>query len=345
MKKLTSLLLVILNVFLLTSCVNRYKEVNKRLPDVAPEETNYIIFNSDYIIDETTKYKTTDIIKEIFNDNDVSFYGEIYKSSYYFNNELYLFITFQERKKEDHSYALAVLDIPTLNTLHFERFSNFEDGERMFYKDEFNNVLLYLKGIEELHLYKRDNNSINKKVFQLIRRNDYYKARFYKTIFYGYSYYEEIGQVVEYAFDYVKEKEVDVNLVDLNYVRQTEKPYIKDGITYELEFGNTTFKIKTADDEIIYDVNIVDLFKESNAGRKINQIFKDLNKEEDPLLIYVERFNNELYFLYKYRTGLLMNNAFFGSTPLMFFRFDFETKSLKYIGLDIHPRYIYQKNS
>lgn len=64
-------------------------------------------------------------------------------------------------------------------------------------------------------------------------------------------------------------------------------------------------------------------------------IVKDNNKEIKNVGFREYSFhfyNNELYIVFRFKIGLLMNHSLFGQTDEFVFRFDFHSKELIYLG-------------
>lgn len=130
---------------------------------------------------------------------------------------------------------------------------------------------------------------------------------------------------------YTKEEYI---IGEIDYERYERPPLqlIKNDIKYKIEQNSEGLKIVTDVEDLNYQTDLFSLFKESKVGKEIYDYSVELNKELSLDMYELFIYNNELFITYQFKAGFLMNKSLLGKTEELIFRFDFYSRSLKYIG-------------
>ena len=356
MKKVMMICLVLLGAIFLSSCeINRFSEFNKRAEEIEFEETGYIFFTAKKYIDQENEYQLENIFKEVLENNDVTY--EYVRFTYgIIENVLFTKITYGSDEDDNIYQAIVMYDFLAGETIYFEllepRKTLTYSSNYQFHIDKWGNILLYSMYDATLSIYTIDDHIIYKEVFDLpmMDTNLWYIVK--EGLFIRYIIEEAKLSKID-TFDYINKEnyEGDIGIDDIDLINGYMPPYVEinqEKHTYYVD--STTYKTLTITDEnnqVIVNEEILSLYEQSNAGKKINDIFNDLEFQNLPEPEYRYIFTkDEIYITFEYNQGFLLNRSLLGQTKYFIFRVDIETKTLKYIGLkdDILTIYKHHEN-
>ncbi len=147
---------------------------------------------------------------------------------------------------------------------------------------------------------------------------------------------QEIVTIYWYEDNVYRKEEIPLNQFNSDeFIFNFEEDWIIDGITYKIEDNFADIKIVANDGDIFYENNLLDMFEKSNVGSEIQKYLKKNNQEIKNIGSKEYDFhfhNNELYIVFRFKMGFLMNQSLFGQTDEIIFRFDFGSKELIYLG-------------
>lgn len=126
-----------------------------------------------------------------------------------------------------------------------------------------------------------------------------------------------------------------------NYTLTSLDKIIRNERVYFVNSYNSKLRLEDKTGQIYYEIDYFELFIKSHVGSKIYDYSVSINKELRLDYYDVFVYQNELFISYQFNAGLLFNKSLLGETKELIFRFNYDTKSLVYIGSDRYVRAIY----
>lgn len=157
MKKIFITIIMLFVSLTLVGCGTYYDKLNDEILLMEKEEDGYIIFTNTKKIDDTSIVNLKDVIKDIFNDNDIK-YDFINFHYYMINDFLHFSINYKIDKKDRLSRAALVVDVINLEEILFVTVFNGDKKVEINHQSN-NNVTIYDTNDNMLTVYEYENNS------------------------------------------------------------------------------------------------------------------------------------------------------------------------------------------
>ena len=344
MKKIMILFIAIIGLVPLFGCqYNMYSDFNKQLEEIEFEETGYIFFTPEDIYDGDKRYSLTEIFSQELVDNDTDYDFVNYHFSLV-ENTLFAVVNFDRDNDGTFYQAIIVYDFIEQKTLYFEKLApkiSVNNGNYQWEVDTWNNFLLYSDQDNSLSIYSLEGNTVNKEVITLTEKEDGLSYFFYQGILIRVKFMQGTIAIID-AYDYINKVEYNEE-ISTEVINETHATFVSyDGMQYRVYFGENLILTDEENNEF-YKEDILTLYETSTVGEMVYDILKELNLESDPSHYDLYCSETDIYFTFIYERGILFNRNILGESPYLIFRFDPESETLKYIGLEERFVAVYKK--
>ncbi|QLY39985.1 hypothetical protein HF295_03565 [Hujiaoplasma nucleasis] len=237
--------------------------------------------------------------------------------------------------------AIIMYDFIKQETIHFELLtpsSSINNSNYVIGIDEWQNMWLYSQQDHNLVLYTNTGSVITQTNIVRNKVDGRISYMVDQGMFIRYIVDDENIAFID-AYDYINLEEKIISINPNIISEDSQKTIFFNNNMYNVSI-NDMLSIKDKDNKVYFETTIMTLYESSNLGIQANKILIDLDQENDPNQFGFSLVNNEIYLYYKYNLGFLFNKSLLGSSPYLIFRFDFETNSLKYIGLNDDIYYV-----
>lgn len=343
MKKFFIVVFVTMLISLISGCHIRYDKINEKIKHISFEEYGYVFFTSNEIIDDQTSYHLTDIFENLLINNDISY--DFLNFEYQVTDDALFALVNYLLDEEGYFYqAFVIYDFIDHNILSWELLPptvSVNNSNYYLTVDDNQYVLVYSMQEHLLSVYTIEDGIVNKEDFMLSDDEGLVTDYFVKDNTFVRLNYEEVFD----AFHYLNHEVVAYEISDFDILYRFHETINQNDETYDV-YITDMLTIKNSNDDVYFESELFSLYETSYVGIEVNQIVEDMTNADyktalNRFDVYVS--STHIYIAYQYNQGFLMNTSLLGETPCLIFRFDFETNSLKYIGLQESFIAVYQK--
>lgn len=352
MRKSIFLMMTHMMILLLSGCeLNMYDAFNQAVQNIEAEASGYVFFTDHYMIDGDSLVNLDDVFERLLREENIE--TEILYYDYHIVGDLiYAIIKYALDDDGIYQQVIVMYDFIKETLLYTELLPTYEPIRlnRVYdiFVDAHQNMLLSGTEDQALILYQREDDTIIKTVIErpFIHEQTIISIKNHVYIRYQASIDPETNTysiIFKDAYDYIHLEEVTEEPLDHGmYEHVIEESFIKNDITYTLYHDHESLWLHQ-EDTLYLETTYLMLYHESEVGRYLQEILLEEDLDPEPDLSYVIITNNEIFIIYQYQMGFLMNTSVLGESYQLVFRLDIETTSLVYIGASDHVNDVYKK--